>query len=50
MLSVKIYRNLRRNFCYEIYFNKSHAISYMYVRENFKKVTIYIWQYIHILH
>jgi hypothetical protein len=26
MLSVKIYRNLRRNFCYGIYFNKFHAI------------------------
>jgi hypothetical protein len=25
-LSVKIYRNLRRNFCYGIYFNKLHAI------------------------
>jgi hypothetical protein len=26
MLSVKIYRNLRRIFCYGIYFNKFHAI------------------------
>ena len=26
MLSVKIYRNWRRNFCYRIYFNKFHAI------------------------
>jgi hypothetical protein len=26
MLSVKIYRNWRRNFCYGIYFNKFHAI------------------------
>ena len=26
MLSVKIYRNMRRNFCYGIYFNKFHAI------------------------
>jgi hypothetical protein len=41
MLSVKIYRNLRRNFCYVIYFSKFHAISYMYVRGNFKNVTIW---------
>jgi hypothetical protein len=27
MLSVKIYRNLRRNFYYGIYFNKFHAIA-----------------------
>ena len=26
MLSVKIYWNLKRNFCYGIYFNKFHAI------------------------
>jgi hypothetical protein len=26
MLSVKIYRNLRRNICYGIYFSKFHAI------------------------
>jgi hypothetical protein len=26
MLSVKIYRDLRRIFCYGIYFNKFHAI------------------------
>jgi hypothetical protein len=26
MLSVKNYRNWRRNFCYAIYFNKFHAI------------------------
>jgi hypothetical protein len=26
MLSVKIYRNLRGNFCYGIYFNKFYAI------------------------
>ena len=26
MLSVKIYRNLKRNFCYGIYFNKFHTI------------------------
>jgi hypothetical protein len=26
MLSLKIYRNWRRNFCYGIYFNKLHAI------------------------
>ena len=47
MLSVKIYRNLRINFCYVIYFNKFHAISYMYVRGHFKKVTIYICMAIH---
>jgi hypothetical protein len=33
MLSVKIYRNLRRNFCYGIYFNKFHAIC----KGNFQK-------------
>jgi hypothetical protein len=33
ILSVKIYQNLRRNFGFEIYVNKFHAISYMYVRE-----------------
>ena len=41
MLSVKIYRNLRRNFGFEIYVNKFHAISYMYVREISK-----MWPYI----
>ena len=46
MLSVKIYRNLRRNFYY-FYI----LINFMlYARGNFKNVTIYIWQYIHILH
>jgi hypothetical protein len=33
MLSVKYYRNLRRNFCYGIYFNKFHAIC----KEKFQK-------------
>jgi hypothetical protein len=33
MLSVKIYRNLRRIFCYGIYFNKFHAIC----KGNFQK-------------
>jgi hypothetical protein len=33
MLSVKIYRNLRRFFCYGIYFNKCYAIC----KGNFQK-------------
>jgi hypothetical protein len=33
MLRVKIYRNLRRIFCYGIYFNKFHAIC----KGNFQK-------------
>ena len=33
MLSVKNYRNLKRNFCYGIYFNKFHAIC----KEKFQK-------------
>jgi hypothetical protein len=36
-LSVKFYRNLRRNLFYGIYFNKFHA---RYARGNFKNVTI----------
>ena len=46
MLSVKIYRNLRRIFVMEYILTNFM----LYVRGIFKNVTIYIWQYIHILH